>query len=107
MHGRIRFNRTNGPGSNASASGGHTLKLWRRKTGEGFDLYVPGFDQVDFVRGNTIVIRDSETGLLRRDVYLGSGSASVSGHLALTYGYPPAGSRARWLTAGRLQSCDG
>lgn len=90
--------------------GGQTLKLWRPGTGDAFDIYVPGFDQVDFVRGNTIIIRDSETGLLRRDVYLGSGSASVGGHLSLTYGYSPArlrgaldhgrpSSQPRWVTA--------
>ena len=110
MHGRVRFDRTTRLVATLPLQGGHTLKLWRPGTGEVFDLYVPGFDQVDFVRGNTIVIRDSETGLLRRDVYLGSGSASVSGHLALTYGYSPARLKSalahgqsspqpRWVTA--------
>jgi hypothetical protein len=66
--------------------GGHKLDLWRPQAGDAFYVYIPGFDSVDYVNGNTILSRNTDSRAVRRDIYLNA--SDLSDHAKLTYGYP-------------------
>jgi hypothetical protein len=76
--------RADGAYARLSLPGGRVLLAWRASNDTGVYLRVPGFDDVDYARGDTLTSLSPRDHALRRDVFLSPGL--LSAHLELTYG---------------------